>query len=323
VVLAVALKLEELLRTQGVNVLLTRRDSAALAPTYEEDLEARVAMAEGSDLLVSLHAAGASSPSVSGIESWIGEPGPDSEQRARFHASRELAELVHERLLAATGSRDRHVKESNFRIFRNMSVPAALFELGFVTNSEEGTRLASGEYQELLARALADGILTYLQQRSEPIAPGAETVELPRFFARGLSDERPGDQLSATESEAVEEASLAELQARAPFELRTPTHLPAGYELAGGAWQEAAASAFLFYRAERPGKHGAVHYRTLVLGQVPAVGYRPIPVGTTGVVEAVTIGSAAGEYMEDYFWTAERGDGGAEPVLRLGGVAGS
>lgn len=184
IVLQIALKLAELLDAEGVEVVLTRADASRLAASPAEDLTRRLELAATADLLVSLHAGAGGSAITRGIQTWIPGMGSDAVMTARLLASRELAERTRSRLLKATGATDLGIRTSRFRLLDQASVPAAMFELGFVTNAEEGLLLASDEYQDTLARALAAGILGYLRSRTQasaasgPVPTGAGPLSL-------------------------------------------------------------------------------------------------------------------------------------------------
>lgn len=55
----------------------------------------------------------------------------------------------------------RKVKEENYAVLRETAIPSVLIEVGFLTNKEERGKLLSPEYQEILAEAIASGILNY------------------------------------------------------------------------------------------------------------------------------------------------------------------
>jgi hypothetical protein len=55
------------------------------------------------------------------------------------------------------------VRENNLTVIRLARAPAAHVSLGFLSNAEESDLLATDEYQERLARGLADSILAYLK----------------------------------------------------------------------------------------------------------------------------------------------------------------
>jgi hypothetical protein len=66
-------------------------------------------------------------------------------------------------LVAVTGARDRGVKESDFAVLRLAQTPAVLINVGVLSNPEEAANLAGEEYQERLAKGLAEGLLAYLR----------------------------------------------------------------------------------------------------------------------------------------------------------------
>jgi N-acetylmuramoyl-L-alanine amidase len=83
-------------------------------------------------------------------------------RESQLNYSLSLANVVQNRLVAATGARDRGVRQNLFYVIRNSRIPAILVELGFVSNAEEGRRLVDPRYQEKLAQALADAIMEFL-----------------------------------------------------------------------------------------------------------------------------------------------------------------
>lgn len=197
VVLAVTLKLKALLEREGVNVILTRDRDVHLDEVYARDLAARAAFATPDrNLFVSIHANAATNSSAHGIETWVfGEPldpslierairengdGAEGEALTRealraandpatlvlretqLNYSLRLADAVQSSLVSATGARDRGVRQNVFYVIKNASTPAILVELGFVSNPDEGRKLATASYQDLLAAALLDGIMEFL-----------------------------------------------------------------------------------------------------------------------------------------------------------------
>ena len=190
IVLAVTSRLADLLRAEGVRVVLTRDDDTFLT------LQQRSTFATTErNVFVSVHANAAPSSSASGIETWVfGRPlDPSQIDRAirengggelgaaltaeaaqsadiasdilsetQLNYSLGLANLVQDRLIEATGANDRGVRQNLFYVIRNSRIPAILVELGFVSHPDEGRKLIDAGYQEALARALAEGILDFL-----------------------------------------------------------------------------------------------------------------------------------------------------------------
>ncbi|MBE9039226.1 N-acetylmuramoyl-L-alanine amidase, partial [Oscillatoriales cyanobacterium LEGE 11467] len=146
----VAYRTAQLLEEQGIAVVLTRSENIDL------DLEPRVQLANRLDanLFVSIHAnaISLSRPDVNGVETYY------------YSTGGRLAQVIHSYLLEASGGPDRGVKTARFYVLRNTDMPAALVELGFVTGRYDAPRLADGEYQEILALAIARGILAYISQ---------------------------------------------------------------------------------------------------------------------------------------------------------------
>lgn len=192
IVLQVALKLSELLEAEGVEVILTRTGANRLATSPVEDMTRRLEVAAAADVLVSLHAGAGGRAITRGIQTWI--PGMDSDavMTARLLASRKLAERTRSRLLEATGATDLGIRTSRFRLLDQASVLAVMFELGFVTNVEEGQLLASEGYQGTLAQALAAGILDYLASEARVDRARGSVPPGVRVAAVGLSYEKPG-----------------------------------------------------------------------------------------------------------------------------------
>ena len=141
----------QLLRQQGVNVVLTRSSD------IEVDLAPRVQIAEraNANIFVSIHAnaISLSRPDVNGLETFYAS---ESGQR--------LANTVHSTILQEMGLRDRRVRSARFYVIRRTSMPAILIETGFVTGAEDAPNLADPAWRERMSRAIARGILLHLQR---------------------------------------------------------------------------------------------------------------------------------------------------------------
>ncbi len=190
VVLAVATKLRAYLEAQGIQVIMTRSDDTFL------ELKERATFATPEiNMFVSIHANSALE-SASGIETWVFgeslEPGNlaraieengggvegetltqeakqvaqgitgDIYRETQLQYSLDLATVVQEKMVAATGAKNRGVKQAEYYVIRNARSPAILVETGFVSNADEGSRLATNDYQDTLARAIAEGIVQFL-----------------------------------------------------------------------------------------------------------------------------------------------------------------
>jgi len=74
----------------------------------------------------------------------------------------QFAEILQGFVTGATGARDRGVRSQDLYLHR-AEMPAALIEVGFLTNDDERARLIDLDYQETIAQGIYDGIVAYLE----------------------------------------------------------------------------------------------------------------------------------------------------------------
>ena len=149
-VLLLAQKVAEILRGNGVEVVLTRSDDRDFCPGYfnvDQDLQNRVAVANssGADIFVSLHN---NSGGGRGNEVYALQPGGPGEK---------LAQCIHARMLGL-GMADRGVKFARWYVVRKTMMPAVLVEYGFI-DTEEDVILSK---MDQAAITIAQGIGEYL-----------------------------------------------------------------------------------------------------------------------------------------------------------------
>jgi N-acetylmuramoyl-L-alanine amidase len=152
IALTMSKQLGRILQQMGYSVMYTRTEDIDL------DLEPRVQMAENAraSAFVSVHvnSLGASASQVNGVETYHA-PGASLGEN--------LAELVHEQIIASTGATDRGVRSARFHVIVKTSMPAILVETGFITNPSEASKLVNSAYQERIAAAIARGIDQFLR----------------------------------------------------------------------------------------------------------------------------------------------------------------
>jgi len=139
------------LETPELCVVLSRRNDEYIPPA-ERILAANQI---GADAYISIHANAFSSASVSGMETLV------HEAKGRKSASYHLAEILQQHLVARTGARSRGVRWASLFI-RRAEMPAALIEVGFLTNLVEARKLQSPSYQDKIADAILTAILEFL-----------------------------------------------------------------------------------------------------------------------------------------------------------------
>ncbi len=149
--------LKKYLDQLGYHVIMTRNTDAFIP------LHRRIEIAKQSDaaIFVSVHFNSSRIPTASGIEIFFYD---SKEEKRRALASKKLADSILTRLLRRTSAHSRGVKKGNLYVLRETSMPAVLIEGGFISNPEERVNLKSLDYQNKIARGVADGIDYYFKK---------------------------------------------------------------------------------------------------------------------------------------------------------------
>ncbi len=114
----------------------------------------RVANEAGAAAFVSLHCNSSLNKAACGVETY---------HHPASGPGRALAERVQGNLVAI-GLPDRGVRAAEFHVLRHTSMPAALVELGFISNPEDEARLGSAEFLNKAADAIAEAVRDYLHE---------------------------------------------------------------------------------------------------------------------------------------------------------------
>jgi N-acetylmuramoyl-L-alanine amidase len=193
-VLDVAKRLARRLHGRGLKVVMTRTSDEFLS------LEERTAVANdaNADLFLSIHANASSSREPRGIETYFASlDATDEDARAtaerensafgalapklkkadplaiilrdlietqHLQESSEFAQLAEARLSAANRTPSRGVKQAPFVVLMGVQMPAALVEIGFLTNSDDETSLRKRRHRQQLAEALAEAVVVFAKR---------------------------------------------------------------------------------------------------------------------------------------------------------------
>jgi N-acetylmuramoyl-L-alanine amidase len=190
VTLDLALRLRDILRREGLEVVLTRDRDVYLG------LEERTAIANRShgDIFLSLHANSSKRPNLRGVETYFLNLA--SSQRAmetaalensmavakmsdledivqeifnsKMDESNRLAGIVQKQMISHLRRhyrdiKDLGVKQAPFYVLIGAQMPSILAEVSFINHPVEGKRLASPSYRQHLAEALAEGVKGYIR----------------------------------------------------------------------------------------------------------------------------------------------------------------
>lgn len=144
--LDVAKKVETLLRSKGINVLMTRKSDQYVSIQDR----ASIANKHSDAIFVSIHFNAHTNSSVKGIETFY-----------LSSKGKKLASSIQSRLAQRINTRNRGSKKYHYAVLRKTRGVAALVECGFISNRWEGNRCASNWYKEILAQEITDGITAY------------------------------------------------------------------------------------------------------------------------------------------------------------------
>lgn len=187
VTLAVARKLAASLSSKtGARIVLTREDDSvvsldqrtALANQYNADLflsihinAAVVKGAKGSETYyLSLEASDELARKAAETENASAAADPASDlklilwdlaQQAYIEESSRFATTIQEEMNAASSIVNRGVKQGPFKVLVGATMPAALVELGFISNPEEEAKLQSEAFQNAMVAALTRAVERY------------------------------------------------------------------------------------------------------------------------------------------------------------------
>lgn len=170
--LSIALKLKKLLEKENIEVVLTRKDKNGLysmgaSNKKVEDMRKRCdIITEAMPVFtVSIHQNSYTEEYVKGAQVFYF--GQSAE-------GKELAETLQESLRTHLDEENNRVAKANesYYLLKKTPTPTVIVECGFLSNTEEANLLITEEYQDKVAEAIRDGILTYLNGGEE----GTEAV---------------------------------------------------------------------------------------------------------------------------------------------------
>ncbi len=178
--LDVALRLKKLLELRGYKVVLTRATDTRFSNSPVVDLPMRAAVANkaGADIFLSLHfnAVDRDPERVSGVETYVltpqfqvsTQPEQDREMVKTYYpgnrqdtANALLGYSLHRQLVTDLKASDRGYKRYRLAVLRTLACPGVLVEAAYLSNDAEARRVATPEFRQQIAEAVAEGISNY------------------------------------------------------------------------------------------------------------------------------------------------------------------
>ncbi|RDV83457.1 divergent polysaccharide deacetylase family protein [Ammonifex thiophilus] len=185
--LAVARRLQGMLRAAGARVLLTHDDPDKMEKEREDwhlpyiSLRERVRLAndQRADVFLSLHVNSFSDPRRTGQEIFFAR-GSEAGHRLAEALRRELAKL----------GGDTACHPSSFYVLEHSRMPAVVVEMGYLSNAAEAARLLDPSYQQKIAEALCAGLEAYFAQANS--LPAGGKLHAPRARVAIVIDDFAG-----------------------------------------------------------------------------------------------------------------------------------
>jgi len=190
--LDVGLRLRKLLELLGYRVVMTRTTDKRFSnnPVVDLPLRAEVANKEKADIFISIHfnAVDRDLDRVSGTETYVLTPqfqiSTQPEQNKSMvkesypgnhqdTANVLLGYCLHREMINDLKGSDRGYKRSRLGVLRTLQCPGLLVEAAYLSNDTEARRLATAEYRQKIAAALADGIQSYATTLATIRSPAA------------------------------------------------------------------------------------------------------------------------------------------------------
>lgn len=191
IVLDIALRLKKELIKHGIEVVLTRETDIF----HELRKRTSIANKEKADFFISVHANAANASSVHGFEAFYLSTSYDDfskavqirenavikfEEEADYKKSSdlnvtlwdmilsenriesiEMANSISDELKKTLKLNTRYIRGARFHVLKGANMPAVLLEMGYLTNTNEAVQLNNPYYRQMLAEAVAAGIIRY------------------------------------------------------------------------------------------------------------------------------------------------------------------
>jgi N-acetylmuramoyl-L-alanine amidase len=161
----VASKLKAELEKRGYNVVMTRKESDRETLAVKASLDKRSTIANNAkaDFFISIHHDSFDSESANGVTGLYTSMPQDASfggrtDAARIEKSKKIAALIADNIASKLNATNRHARDQDLSVCKNVNMPAVLVETGFISNKAEAIRCADPTSQQKVAEAIAEVI---------------------------------------------------------------------------------------------------------------------------------------------------------------------
>ncbi|WP_462405932.1 SH3 domain-containing protein [Gracilibacillus sp. Marseille-QA3620] len=147
ITLSTANQLAALLRNAGATVIMTRSSDVYITL----DNRAAISNRNKADAFISIHYNAASTSNAKGIETY-------------YYLNSRLASSLQGEMVKTTGLLNRGVKYAKYRVLSINTQPAALVELGFLTNAAEEKKISQASYHKKAAQGILNGLNVFFSK---------------------------------------------------------------------------------------------------------------------------------------------------------------
>ena len=166
--LQIAFKIEKLLKENGIEVILTRKNQYCIADSSthtvrekkNSDLKNRIKIGNNSnaDMFISIHLNSIPQEQYWGFQTFF-KKNDDASKKIAISIQKNLKKVIERE-----NKREALVIVNKYLV-NNVKIPICIVECGFLSNNEEAALLQQEEYQNKLAQGITNGILEYFSMK--------------------------------------------------------------------------------------------------------------------------------------------------------------
>lgn len=153
--LEVSLSLEKLLITLGANVIMTRTSDTYMSRNDRANMSNKLSP----DIMFSIHHNALNNNDYFGTSTYY-----DTKNNASGNLSKILARSIYNNVVQINNIYKDGVYDRNFEVLRKTNIPAALIEIGFMSNKWESQNMHLESFQNEVINKIALGIVDYFNK---------------------------------------------------------------------------------------------------------------------------------------------------------------